>query len=108
MYAGLGGGAAMIVGGGPFPGGGVAPVRLAPHAWQVVVPIGLTSPQRRHLYGVLKSLTPLALTWVVSEQVYTLDGSSVGRQIIWRLCRWHRISLFLARSVAAFRLFWYW
>jgi hypothetical protein len=33
-------------------------VRLAPHAWQVVLPIRFTNPQRRHLYGVLKGRTP--------------------------------------------------
>lgn len=43
------GGAGMIVAGGPFPAGGVAPVRLDPHAWHAVEPIGFTSPQRRHL-----------------------------------------------------------
>lgn len=47
------GGGAMTLGGGPFPDGWDTPVRLAPQAWQVVVPIGLTKPQRRHLYGVL-------------------------------------------------------
>ena len=47
------GGAVIMFGGGPLPEGGVAPVRLAPHAWHVIVPIGFTNPQRRHLYGVL-------------------------------------------------------
>ena len=51
--AGALGGGAITFGGGPLPGGGDTPVRLAPHAWQVTVPIGFTNPHRRHLYGAL-------------------------------------------------------
>ena len=40
---------------------GGAPVRLAPHAWHVVDPMGFTSPQRRHLYGTLTGHLLLAL-----------------------------------------------
>jgi hypothetical protein len=43
------GGGAIIFGGGPFPEDGDTPVKLVPHAWHVVVPIGFTSPHLRHL-----------------------------------------------------------
>src|SRR5260370_12817381 len=60
-----------IVAGGPFPGGGTAPVRLAPQEAHVVDPMRLTRPHLRHLYGIRITLRKVLVVLVSQLSTYS-------------------------------------